>query len=88
MTAQIDGDNASAFTEMDDLRREDPMIAGPAVDQDERWALRIARSRLEMREVHAIPRQENRLQLNIGKHKRLLRFASDTCSRSDTGFPV
>src|SRR5258706_8498556 len=61
VTAKIDGYDATALGEMANLRREDSLVAGPAVDQNERGSLRIGRPSLEVREAHTIAFHENRL---------------------------
>jgi hypothetical protein len=54
MTAQIDGYNATPSREVSDLRREDPVVSGPSVDEQKRWILRHLWSRLKMREEYAV----------------------------------
>jgi hypothetical protein len=64
---RVDGDDAVVSGEMDNLRREDPMIAGPTVYQNERGAFGVGRSGLEVREAHAIAGHEHRLYFKISQ---------------------
>jgi hypothetical protein len=44
--------------EVGDLGREDTMVTGPAIDENQRRALRSLGRRLKMRETHAVAIQE------------------------------
>ena len=59
VTTEINGDDTTALGEMGNLGREDPMIASPAIDQNERGALRGSRPGLKMREAHTFTGHEN-----------------------------
>jgi hypothetical protein len=59
VTTEIDGHDPTALGEMGDLGREDPVIAGPTIDQNQRGALGGTRSGLKMREAHTFTGYEN-----------------------------
>jgi hypothetical protein len=68
-STQVNRHDTPALREMRDLRCEYAMVAGPAVDQQKRRALRHIGSHFEMREPHALTRQEPRLQVQIDEHR-------------------
>jgi len=59
VAAKIDGHHATGLPEMGDLGREDTMVAGPAIDENQRRALRSLGRHLKMRETHTAAIQEN-----------------------------
>src|SRR5262249_16651187 len=72
MAAEVDRDDPAGLTEMGELRREDSMITGPAIDQEEGWGARVGRSCLDMRQPYAVALQERWLQSCVGIHVSLL----------------
>jgi hypothetical protein len=74
MTAEIYRDHPAALGKVSNLGREDPMVAGPTVDEKQRRAFGSTRSRLEMREPHSVARQKNRLYSTVVRHRRILSF--------------
>src|SRR5260370_42702283 len=53
VAAKIDGHHTTGLPEVGDLGREDTMVTGPAIDENQRRALRRLGRRLKMRETHA-----------------------------------
>src|SRR5467141_3184170 len=68
MAAKINGHHATGLPEMSDLGREDTMVTGPAIDENQRRALRSLGRRLKMRETHTAAIQENWLERFIRDH--------------------
>src|SRR5260370_11859235 len=68
VAAKIDGPHAAGLPEMGDLGREDTMVAGPAIDKNQRRALRNLGWRLKMREAHTAAIQKSRLQRFVRDH--------------------
>ncbi|HWA78713.1 MAG TPA: hypothetical protein VG848_00240 [Acetobacteraceae bacterium] len=72
MSAEIDSHDTTRLRKMSDLRREDSVIASPAIDQKKGRILWDNRSDIKMREPDAVARHENRLERKIVKHNPLL----------------
>src|SRR5258705_9700896 len=61
VAAKIDGHHTTGLPEVGDLGREDTVVTGPAIDENQRRALRSLGRHLKMRETHTAAIQENRL---------------------------
>src|SRR5258706_14418958 len=61
VAAKIDGHHTTGLPEAGDLGREDTMVTGPAIDENQRRALRSLGRRLKMRETHTVAIQKNGL---------------------------
>src|SRR5258705_12778614 len=59
VAAKIDGHHTTDLPEMGDLGREDTMVTGPAIDENQRGALRSLGRRLKMRKTHTVAIQKN-----------------------------
>jgi hypothetical protein len=61
VAAKIDGHHTTGLPEVGDLGREDTMVTGPAIHENQRRALRSLGRRLKMRETHTVAIQKNGL---------------------------
>ena len=68
VASKIDRHDAALAREMRDLRREDPVVAGPAVYENERGLARGGAAGFEVRQTHAVAGHQDRLQFLVVNH--------------------
>src|SRR5258705_3540999 len=69
VAAKIDGHHTTGLPEVGDLGREDTMVTGPAIDENQRRALRSPWRRLQMRQTHTVANPGKKLLRSVRDHR-------------------